>query len=113
MKDFFLLAKTLSHKLFLKVKGRIIALTCIVACSPIFAFGQACDCPPIASCGTCTGGLTSLTLRYTGIGPSTITASDQMGIVFSDDVNSGSTFTFNGSLPNQKFAGPNIEAGAA
>ena len=109
MKDFFLLAKTLSHKLFLKVKGRIIALTCIVACSPIFAFGQACDCPPIASCGTCTGGLTSLTLRYTGIGPSTITASDQMGIVFSDDVNSGSTFTFNGSLPNQKFAGPNIE----
>src|SRR5688572_28141116 len=30
------------------------------------AHGQSCDCPPISSCGECTGGLTSLTLRYTG-----------------------------------------------
>lgn len=95
--------------LYLKALVRSIALTGMVAGCPIYVLGQACDCPPIASCGTCAGGLTSLTLRYNGSGPSTITASDQMGNVFSDIVDSGSTFTFTGSLPNQKFAGPNIE----
>jgi gliding motility-associated-like protein len=61
------------------------------------------------SCGTCTGGLKSLTLRFNG--PSItglVVASDQMGIVYSNLVSIGSTITFNGSIPNQKFAGPNV-----
>lgn len=108
MEDFFLLAKTLSLKLCV-IMGRIVAFTCILACSPYFALGQGCDCPPTTSCGTCVGGLTSLTLRLNGPGPITITVSDQLGTVFSDVIDSENTFTFTGSLPNQRFAGPNIE----
>jgi large repetitive protein len=71
-------------------------------------YSQSCDCPSAGSCSPCTGGLTSLTLRFNGSAASTITASDQIGITFNNTVAPGATFTFSGSIPNDKFAGPNI-----
>lgn len=72
------------------------------------ASGQACDCPALTTCAPCAGGLTSLTLRFNGSSAATITAEDQIGVVFSGLVNPGTTFTFAGSLPNEKFVGPNV-----
>lgn len=72
------------------------------------SFGQSCDCPPAVSCGSCVGGLTSLTLRFNGASASTITASDQRGEVYNNSVAPGATFTFDGSIPNDKFVGPTI-----
>ncbi len=75
----------------------------------ICAEGQGCACPKINTCGSCNGGLTTLTLKFNGSVASSVTASDQMGNVFSAIVNPGASFTFTGSLPNQKFVGSNIE----
>jgi gliding motility-associated-like protein len=70
--------------------------------------GQSCDCPAVTTCGTCSGGLLSLTLRYTGSTAETITAEDQIATVFSGVVNPNTTFSFVGSIPNEKFVGTNI-----
>lgn len=72
------------------------------------AFSQSCDCPPAATCAPCAGGFTSLTLRFTGGSASTIRVNDQIGDVFNSVVSPGSTFTFVGSIPNDKFAGPSV-----
>src|SRR5690349_1244046 len=88
---------------------KTIALTGLLALVAFCASGQACDCPSISTCSACSGGLTSLTLRFNGSGASTITASDQMGVVFNAIVNPGATFTFNGSLTNQKFVGATVD----
>lgn len=69
---------------------------------------QSCDCPALTSCGTCEGGLVSLKLRFTGSTPQAVTAADQINTVFSGTVNPGETFSFVGSIPNEKFVGPNI-----
>src|SRR5688500_1174071 len=49
--------------------------------SPFFLFAQdACDCPPLNTCGACDGGLTRITLEYTGGGiPLLVTALDGSG----------------------------------
>lgn len=73
-----------------------------------FVSGQSCDCPAVTSCGTCAGGLISITLRYTGASPQTITAADQISTVFSGVVNPNNTFSFVGSIPNDKFVGTSI-----
>lgn len=84
----------------------VLIVVCGLAISP--AFSQSCDCPPAASCAPCAGGFTSLTLRFNGASASTITISDQIGQVYNEVVNPGSTFTFSGSIPNDKFAGPSV-----
>ena len=50
----------------------------------------------------------SLTLRFNGSTPQNITAADQTSTVFSGIVNPGATFSFSGSIPNDKFVGPNV-----
>jgi gliding motility-associated-like protein len=74
-----------------------------------YAAGQGCNCPGINSCGTCVGGLTSLTLQFNGSDPTLIVVTDQLGIVFNKTVNPGATFSFVGSVINEKFAGPDID----
>jgi gliding motility-associated-like protein len=74
-----------------------------------YAEGQGCNCPKITSCATCSGGLTSLTLKFNGVIPSLVTVSDQQGIVFTSIVSPGATFTFTGSIVNQKFVGTAID----
>lgn len=71
-------------------------------------YGQTCDCPAVGTCGACQGGITTFTLRYVGSTAQTITAADQQGTVFNAIVNPNTTFTFGGSLPNDKFVGPTV-----
>ena len=73
-----------------------------------WARGQSCDCPAASTCFSCAGGITTLTLRFNGSAPQTITAEDNGGTVFSQIVNPNATFSFSGSLPNEKFVGVNV-----
>lgn len=73
-----------------------------------YSFSQSCDCPPVASCGACVGGLKSLTLRYTGAAGATIRVTDGGGEIFNDFVASGLDFSFVGTNPNDKFTGTTI-----
>lgn len=91
------------------VPTRNIILVCFFSCLSLYTYGQSCDCPAITSCGTCQGGLISLTLRYTGGTPQNITAEDQVATVFTGVINPGATFSFVGSIPNEKFVGPDVE----
>ena len=68
--------------------------------------GQGCNCPPIASCGPCDSGFTSITLRYNGPGAVTIVATDAGGLLYTGLlVNTGQIITLEGSLANGKFNG--------
>lgn len=87
---------------------RAVGILSFFVCVSLCLRGQSCDCPAVTTCGTCSGGLLSLTLRYTGSTSETITAEDQINIVFSGVVNPNATFSFVGSIPNEKFVGPNI-----
>jgi gliding motility-associated-like protein len=72
-------------------------------------FGQACNCPTPTNCAPCLGGLSGMTLRYTGPLAVTVTVSDQGGIVYTGAlVTPGTEFSFVGSNPLDKFIGPNI-----
>lgn len=83
-------------------------LIAVSSLSAHVAFSQSCNCPPAASCAPCAGGFTSLTLRFNGATPSTITINDQIGQVYNSVVSPGTAFTFTGSIPNDKFAGPTV-----
>ncbi len=70
-----------------------------------FAYSQGCNCPPIASCAPCAGGLVSLTFRYNGILlPAFVTAEDGSGPIGTHTVFPGGTFTVTGSMADGKFA---------
>ena len=75
-----------------------------------YAYSQGCDCPPVASCSPCQGGMISLTFRYNGILlPAAVTAEDTNGLLGSYLVSPGETFTVTGSLIDNRFAGNNLE----
>src|SRR6478609_9756377 len=88
---------------------KAIALYGMLTFASFCAEGQGCDCPKITTCGTCSGGLTSLTLKFNGAITSLVTVADQQGIVFSGIISPGATFTFTGSIVNQKFVGTAID----
>jgi gliding motility-associated-like protein len=90
--------------------GKTIVLIMLL-CMTIPAFAQNCDCPPPGTCAPCRGGLSKLTLRYGGLVPAWIIASDQSGEIFRGFVGGGDTFTLAGRQPNDKFQGPNISLG--
>lgn len=86
-------------------------LSLLLLIGQAYAHAQSCDCPPVAQCGTCQGGITSLTLRYDGLLGlgATITANDDSpGVLFSGWVDSGSTFTITGSNPDATFNGDEV-----
>jgi gliding motility-associated-like protein len=85
-------------------------LACLIMLLPAWysAVGQSCDCPAIASCSACVGGLTSLSLQFNGAVTSNIIVTDQIGAVFNGEVNPGETFSFTGSIINEKFVGTEI-----
>ena len=71
-----------------------------------YSNGQGCNCPPIASCGPCNSGFTSLTLRYNGPPAVTIMANDGGGLLYTGLlVNTGQIITLEGSSANGKFNG--------
>lgn len=73
----------------------------------INSLGQNCDCPAAASCGSCQGGLSSLTFRFDGTEASIIVIEDRNEI-FNATVQPGGTFTINGSENNGRFSGPSL-----
>ncbi len=86
-------------------KGKALGLSVFFLLISFYAYTQSCDCPPATTCGTCVGGLTSLTLRFNGSSPRTISATDHLSIRFIGIVRPGDTFTFTGSIANGKFIG--------
>ena len=104
---FFLIVPMLLIRLLSGYSGRILAC-CLFMLSGGSAFSQACDCPTSTTCGTCVGGLSSITLRYNGSTTVTVNISDILGDVFTASVVPGDLITFQGSLPPQKFVGDAI-----
>jgi large repetitive protein len=70
--------KTVSS--LLSERSKILLLCVGILLAPFYLFGQGCDCPPVTTCGACDGGLTRITLEYTGSGiPVLVTAVDGSG----------------------------------
>src|SRR5258706_3039589 len=92
---------------FLRVlRWQTIALCFILQLGALSLYGQTgCACPAAGTCGPCTGGLTSLTIKYTGLGV-TITVTDGGGNLFSGSVLTGATITVHSSAgAGQLFVG--------
>jgi gliding motility-associated-like protein len=99
--DFMLLLATR-----LSVPLRIIAFFVLLV--PSDAFAQSCDCPAPTACVPCSGGFTRFTLRYKGLIQTFVTATDQAGTIYQGYVNKDETFTFSGSVTNEKFVGATV-----
>src|SRR5882762_11497922 len=79
-------------------KWPAIALCLILQLVTLSSYGQTgCTCPAAGACGPCTGGLTSLTIKYTGLGL-TLTISDGGGNIFSGSVLTGAIITVHSSV---------------
>lgn len=89
-------------------RGKCIFLVVVLFLSVAASAQTVCDCPLPGTCAPCSGGLTKLTLRYTGAFSALITVSDQGGVIFNATVAAGNTFTITSSRPNDKFQGPTI-----
>src|SRR5260221_9361590 len=83
---------------FLRVlRWQTIALCFILQLGSLSSYGQTgCACPAAGTCGPCTGGLTSLTIKYTGSGV-IITINDGGGNLFTGSVLTGATMTVHSS----------------
>ncbi|WP_333821411.1 HYR domain-containing protein [Ohtaekwangia sp.] len=68
---------------------------------------QSCNCPASSDCKPCAGGISSLTLRYTGLITGLVTVRDNSGTVFIKTLQPGEVFTVSGQS-NGKFSGNNI-----
>lgn len=88
---------------------RTIALLSLTFLIYIQVEAQSCDCPTAGTCSTCSGGISSFTLRFNGSTARPVEAKDQGGTVFSAVVNPGATFTFTGTTPNDKFQGVDVD----
>ena len=87
-------------------RNKLVFLGLLLVFTQAYTYGQSCSCPPITQCGSCAGGLNSLTLRYNGtLFALLITAEDQNQVLFSEIVAPGGTFVVTGSLPGGGFAG--------
>jgi gliding motility-associated-like protein len=57
---------------------------------------QTCECPKPTECNPCAGGISSITLRYTGTFPVVVTGFDDKDMVFVKSVVQDETFVLNG-----------------
>src|SRR5260221_38644 len=97
---------------FLRVlRWQTIALCFILQLGSLSSYGQTgCACPAAGTCGPCTGGLTSLTIKYTGLGV-TITVTDGGGNLFTGSVLTGASITVHSSAgTGQLFVGNFVKA---
>ena len=65
---------------------------------------QMCGCPSTSECKPCSGGYTSITLRYNGNGNAVILAKDGVKILADLSIAPQQEFTISGSKKNEKFA---------
>ncbi|MBT1701936.1 HYR domain-containing protein [Chryseosolibacter indicus] len=81
-----------------------VATALLVTIISSYTYGQTCnDCPASSQCRPCQGNFISITLRYNGIIPAWIAASDGEEGIFWDFVRPGETFTVKGSAPGNRF----------
>ena len=75
---------------------RMLFLCLLFLVASIQALSQC--CPDSTDCGVCSGGLTSITLRYNGASRALITVDESLGsTVYNDSVSSGGIFSFSGT----------------
>ncbi|MBA4053163.1 MAG: hypothetical protein C0490_00470, partial [Marivirga sp.] len=91
------------RQLFLVVRAIVISGFLMLASTN--ALGQSCDCPALNTCSPCSGGLTRLALKFNGPLSALISAFDDDGQIYSGFLSPGSTFSFQGSVVNEKFVG--------
>jgi large repetitive protein len=85
-----------------KIIGQISA-SLLLSFSAALAFGQ-CNCPPASACKPCSGGYTSLTLRYNGPTTALVVAFDNEYVLANFMLSPSQEFTITGSKRNEKFA---------
>lgn len=68
------------------------------------AYAQLCNCPPASACKPCSGGYTSVTLRYNGDSPGLVVIIDGQSVLANLTLSPGGELTINGSKKNEKFA---------
>ena len=74
--------------------------------SHLYTYSQACNCPPINTCGACSGDYSEFTFRYNGFTAIRVDATDQSGTRYTNIiVPTGTIFTFQGNPGNGKFIG--------
>ena len=91
-------------------KNRKYLLGLFFALVSLQGYSQNCDCPSVASCAPCQGGLTGLNLRYNGaLLPALITVLENgSNVIFNQVVSPGGTFSIYGSLPDGTFQGNQV-----
>jgi hypothetical protein len=85
-----------------KIASQISATLLLSLCA-ILAVAQ-CNCPPATSCKPCTGGYTSLTLRYNGASTALVVIIDNENVLANLTLSPAEEFTVTGSKKNEKFA---------
>ena len=68
---------------------------------------QSCNCPSQTDCNPCAGGISRLTLKYTGNSPAVVFIRDNAETVFWETLRPGEVFTVRGES-NDKFSGNQI-----
>jgi gliding motility-associated-like protein len=75
----------------------------VVCAEPGQTFAQECACPPASTCKPCSGGYTSITLRYNGQTTALVLIADGKNKLVDLTVSPLQEFTISGSKRNEKF----------
>src|SRR5687768_6842907 len=94
-------------------KGTCLSLLFLLV--SFYSYSQ-CNCPPVATCGACVGGMTRLTFKFNDsrilpILPATVTVSDGGGLIFSGALSDGETFEVTANVEGNLFIGNQITIG--
>ena len=81
-----------------------IYLVCLFILSAAASSAQVCNCPPDSQCKPCSGGYTSVTLRYNGLIPALVLVVDGSNNLANLTMSTGEEYTIYGSKRNEKFA---------
>ena len=78
-------------------------LTCLLILLGTISWAQVCSCPPTSECKPCSGGYTSITLRYNGNSPALVLVKDGLNVLANLTIRPYEEFTISGSKKNEKF----------
>lgn len=89
------LMKRVDHFLASDFRGPFLFLVMLLISAG--SYGQACNCPPVSSCGPCQGGMTRITFRFHDsrllqLLEADVSVSDGGGEIFRDGLRDGDTF---------------------
>jgi gliding motility-associated-like protein len=86
----------------------LLVLLILLYCGVGQVNAQSCNCPFQDDCSPCAGGISRLTLKYTGSSPVVVFIRDDSDIVFWETVRPGEVFTFQGES-NGRFSGNEVD----